>query len=576
MVGAQVELQSPAMSDATNTLPSDLEIAERVAPRPLPQVVAPLGLGADDLELVGDHKAKLRPAALASALARPPRGKLILITAITATRKGAGKTVTAIGLGQAFGRLGLRHALCLRQPSLGPTFGQKGGAAGGGYAQLMPMADINLHFTGDSHAVTTAHNLLAALVDNHAYFADAVDLDPARITFPRVLDLCDRQLRHARIGTGSQHDGFAHDTRFDITAASEIMAVLALARDAQDLEARLARIVVGADRKGASVRAGQLAGLRALPVLLQHALRPNLVQSLEGTPAFVHAGPFANIAHGCSSVIATRAALALSDYVVTEAGFGADLGAEKFVHIKCRQAGLSPALAVLVVTLAALRRHGGVADSAVNEPNLSAASAGLPQLRVHAENLHKLGVPVVVALNAFPSDSAAEVALVRACCDTLGLSFAVSDAYARGGEGCVALAQEVQRAADASQATPRFLYELSVPLREKIERLATELYRADGVDFEAAALADLARLHEQGFGELPVCMAKTQHSLSDDAKLVGVPTGHRLRVRGLEVSAGAGFVVALTGAITRMPGMPAEPSAHRIHLDEQGRPRGLF
>ncbi len=334
--------------------------------------------------------------------------------------------------------------------------------------------------------------------------------------------------------------------------------------------------MVGANRKGALVRAGQLAGLRALPVLLQHALRPNLVQTFEGTPAFVHAGPFANIAHGCSSVIATRAALSLSDYVVTEAGFGADLGAEKFVHIKCRQAGLSPALAVLVVTLAALRRHGGAADDLLDEPNLSAVTAGLPQVRVHAENLQKLGMPVVVALNAFPTDSPAEIAALRSACDTLGLAFALSEAYARGGEGCLDLAQKVQRAADASRATPRFLYELSLPLAEKLECLATEIYRADGVDFDPAALEDLARLHEQGFGELPVCVAKTQHSLSDDAKLVGVPQGHRLRVRGLEVSAGAGFVVALTGAVTRMPGMPAEPAAHRIHLDEQGRTRGLL
>jgi len=555
---------------------SDLEIAERATPRPLAEIAEQLGLGADDVEPRGDHLGKLRARTLATLATREPRGKLILVTAITATKKGAGKTVTAIGLGQAFGRLGLRHAVCLRQPSLGPTLGIKGGAAGGGHAQLVPMQDVNLHFTGDFHAVTTAHNLLAALVDNHAHFGDALGIDPARIVWPRVLDLCDRQLRHVQLGLGGSAHGFPHEGRFDITAASEVMAVLALARDGADLEARLRHMVVAYDRAGSPVRAGQLPGLRALPVLLRDALRPNLVQTLAGTPVLVHAGPFANIAHGCSSVIATRLALSRADYVITEAGFSADLGGEKFVHLKCRQAGLRPALAVLVVTLAALRRHGGVPDADVGRPDAEAVRRGLPQLRVHVENLGKLGLPVLVARNAFPSDAADELAALRAECDALSVPFADCEAYARGVDGALELAAQVRAAADASRAEPRFLYDLTTPLRDKLERIATEIYRADGVELDPAAQAELDYLEAHGFGALPVCVAKTQHSLSDDEHLVGVPRGHRLRVRELSVSAGAGFVVARAGAITRMPGMPREPGAHRIHLDEQGRTRGLF
>ncbi len=555
---------------------TDLEIAERATPLALSDVAAQLGLGASDVEPRGDHLGKLRPEALQRLASREPRGKLILVTAITATRKGAGKTVTAIGLGQAFGRLGLRHVVCLRQPSLGPTLGIKGGAAGGGHAQLVPMQDVNLHFTGDFHAVTTAHNLLAALVDNHAHFGDALGVDRARIVWPRVLDLCDRQLRHVQLGLGGAADGFPHEGCFDITAASEVMAVLALARDGADLQERLGRMIVAYDRAGSPVRAGQLPGLPSLAVLLRDALRPNLVQTLAGTPVLVHTGPFANIAHGCSSVIATRAALASSDYVITEAGFSADLGGEKFVHLKCRQAGLSPALAVLVVTLASLRRHGGVADADVERPDAEAVRRGLPQLRVHVENLRKLGLPVIVAHNVFASDAADERAVLQAECDALGVQLGGCDAYARGGGGALELAAQIKAAADVSRAEPRFLYELDAPLQHKLERIATEIYRADGVDLDPAAQADLVRLHAHGFDTLPVCVAKTQHSLSDDEHRAGVPRGHRLRVHELSVSAGAGFVVARAGAITRMPGMPREPGAHRIHLDAAGRARGLF
>jgi formate--tetrahydrofolate ligase len=555
---------------------TDLEIAERTSPAPLADVAAQLGLGADDVEPRGDHLGKLRAHTLGVLAAQPPRGKLILVTAITATRKGAGKTVTAIGLGQAFGRLGLRHAVCLRQPSLGPTLGMKGGAAGGGHAQLQPMQDVNLHLTGDFHAVTTAHNLLAALVDNHAHFDDALGIDEARIVWPRVLDLCDRQLRHVQLGLGGRAHGFPHEGRFDITAASEVMAVLALARDARDLHERLGRMIVAYDRAGAPVPAARLPGLPSLPVLLRDALRPNLVQTLEGTPVLVHAGPVANLAHGCSSVIATRAALSCADYVITEAGFSADLGAEKFVHLKCRQAGLSPALAVLVVTLAALRRHGGAPDADVERPDRDALRRGLPQLRVHVENLRALGLPVLVARNVFPSDAAAERDALQTECDALGVTLSDCDAYARGGDGALELAAQARAVADASRAELRFLYELDAPLQQKLERIATALYRADGVDLDAAARADLERLHAHGFDRLPVCIAKTQHSLSDDEHLVGVPRGHRLRVRELSVSAGAGFVVARAGAITRMPGMPREPGAHRIHLDAAGHVEGLF
>ena len=555
---------------------TDTEIAGHAKCRPLSDLAAQLGLEAADLEPWGDQAGKLRAATLAALAARELRGKLILVTAITATRKGAGKTVIAIGLGQAFGQLGLRHAVCLRQPSLGPTLGIKGGAAGGGHAQLVPMDDINLHFTGDFHAVTTAHNLLAALVDNHVHFGDALDIDPARIVWPRVLDLCDRQLRHVQLGLGGGADGFPHASRFDIAAASEVMAVLALARDAGDLERRLGQMVLAYDRGGNPVRAAQLPGLRSLSVLLRHALRPNVVQTLAGTPAFVHAGPFANIAHGCSSVIATRAALATCDYVITEAGFSADLGGEKFVHLKCRSAGLRPALAVLVVTLPALRRHGGVAEALLERADPDAVRRGLPQLRVQIENLHKLGLPVIVARNAFPGDEPTEVAALQAECDALEVAFADCDAYARGADGALALAEQVRAAADASRAEPRYLYDLAVPLQDKLERIATEIYRADGVDFDPRAEADLRLLQEHGFEALPVCVAKTQHSLSDDEHLVGVPHGHRLRIHELSVSAGAGFVVARAGGITRMPGMPREPGAHRIHLDAEGRVRGLF
>ena len=551
---------------------SDIEIAEAAALRPIAEIAEQLDLRPADLETYGEFKAKLR-------IAPPPddacRGKLILVTAMTATRKGAGKTVTSIGLGQAMGRLGLRHCVCLREPSLGPTLGLKGGAAGGGLSQVLPMEDINLHFTGDIHAVGAAHNLLAALTDNHVHFDNPLNLDEDRLLFPRVLDLCDRQLRGCRIGLGGGTNGFEHNAHFDITAASEVMAVLALSRDSDELRQRLARIVVANDRHGAAITAEQMQAVGAMLVLLKQAALPNLVQTVEHTPALVHCGPFANIAHGCSSVAATRAALSLADYVVTEAGFGADLGAEKFLHIKCRQAGLWPAVAVVVLTSASLRRHGGVPERDSGRSNPQALIGGLENARVHIENMGKLGIRVVVALNHFPGDSPAEVDAIRALCDQLEVPFVVSLAHARGGAGALELAHEVKQLADKPPTAPRFLYEPGDSFEQKLDVIAREIYRADGVDFDDNARRDIEHLRTQGYGQLPPCVAKTPHSLSDRASQIGVPSHHRLRVGRVELAAGAGFLVAHAGKVTRMPGMPRSPGAHRLHVDAAGRTRGL-
>jgi len=545
--------------------------------RPIVEIAEQLGLDGDDIESYGRHKAKVL---------RPPRddrddrdgdggGKLILVTSMTPTRQGSGKTVTSIGLGQAFGKLGLSHCVCLREPSLGPTLGMKGGGTGGGAAQVVPMADINLHFTGDMHAIGAAHNLLSAMVDNHAHFDSELSIDRDAISWPRVVDLCDRQLREVQLGLGADKDGFPHRAHYDITAASEVMAVLALSEDRGDLEARLGRMQVARNRDGGPVTAADVGAVGAMTVLLKDALRPNLVQTIEGTPALLHCGPFANIAHGCSSVIATRTALGLTDYVITEAGFGADLGAEKFVHIKCRGAGLSPACAVVVVTMKSLRRHGGAVKGKLDEADVSSTRAGLANLRVHLDNLEGLGLPCVVALNRFPGDDPRELSELRNFCADRGVEFGVSDAFADGGAGALDLAHKVRAAADGEASPPRYLYAPEANIVEKVEAVASAIYRAGGVDFSPEAASAIERIEAAGHGALPVCMAKTPYSLTDRAGLLGAPHGHRLQVRDVRVRAGAGMVLVLTGSTVTMPGMPRRSAAERIHLDDDGEVAGL-
>ncbi len=543
-----------------------------ITPRPIEEIAAKLGLPPDRLETYGRYQAKLTRGAEASP---PKRGKLILVTAMTPPAQGVGKTVTSIGLGQALGRLGHSNCVCLRQPSLGPTLGMKGGAAGAERARLLPSDEINLHFTGDFHAVTSAHNLLAALIDNHVHFGNALGIEPEQILWPRVMDLCDRQLRHCRLGLGGPRNGFEHGARFEITAASEVMAVVALARDGGDLERRLEQMVVARDGRGCAVRAGQLQAVGAMRVLLHQALLPNLVQTAEHTPALVHTGPFANIAHGASSVLATQTALSAADYVVTEAGFGTELGAEKFVHIKCRQAGLFPDAAVMVVTCGALRRQGGCSKEDVRTPNLAALRSGLDNADAHVRNLGAFGIPVVVALNRFPEDATDELLAVRYWADSRGLALCLSTAYEDGGRGAVDLAEHVVLATDGEGPRPKYLYELETSLTHKLEELATRLYGADGIELSKQAQQDLGWLEQEGFGALPPCVAKTPYSLSDRSELLGVPRGHRLQVRGLHVLAGAGFVVVSAGNIVTMPGMPKDPGAHRLGMSPEGAITGL-
>ncbi|MDX2176835.1 MAG: formate--tetrahydrofolate ligase [Candidatus Sumerlaeia bacterium] len=554
---------------STTPQPNDAEIARSAAALPMERVAAKAGLGPEHIEPFGRGKAKLTREAAAHLSGRPD-GKLILVTAINPTPAGEGKTVTTIGLGQALAKSGRSSVVCIRQPSLGPIFGVKGGATGGGYAQVVPREDIDLHFTGDFHAVTAANNLLAACADNVVHFGNYLHID--RIVWRRVMDLCDRQLREIEVGLGGRANGWPHRTGFDITAASEVMAVLALAESLADLEARLERIVVGYRGDGDPVFAGQVGCVGAMMALLRDAIRPNLVQTLEGTPALVHCGPFGNIAHGCSSVIATRLGLKMADYVVTEAGFGADLGAEKFLHIKCRQARLAPAAAVLVASCRALRMHGlqdGESD------RVAALRRGCANLATHAENLAKFGVPVVVAVNRFADDTAEELDALRGFAAQLGLPCAMNEVHARGGEGGLALAEEVARAAESRPAKVEFLYSALAPLREKIETVAREVYRADGVDFDDAAVASMELLERNGHSHLPVCMAKTQSSLSDDPKRPGAPRGWRLHVRDLKVSNGAGFVVVFCGKINLMPGMPEHGNVEDIRLDPVGEVIGL-
>jgi formate--tetrahydrofolate ligase len=556
---------------------TDGEIARAAHLRPIVEIAERLGVPESALHLYGRHIAKLDLGYLA-ALAEKPAGKLVLVTAISPTPAGEGKTTTTVGLGDALNRIGRRAVICLREPSLGPCFGVKGGAAGGGYAQVVPMDRINLHFTGDFHAISAAHNLLSALIDNHVYWGNEIGLDTRRITWRRVVDMNDRALRQIVSSLGGAQNGFPREDGFDITVASEVMAVLCLAEGLADLEARLSRMVIGETRDRRLVAAGELKGAGAMAALLREAAMPNLVQTLEGNPALVHGGPFANIAHGCNSVAATRAGLRLGDIVVTEAGFGADLGAEKFFDIKCRAAGLSPACAVVVATVRALKMHGGVAKAALDREDVGAVEAGFANLARHVENVGKFGVPVVVALNRFASDTAAEHERVVALCrDRLGVTAIVCSHFADGSAGAEALAQAVAATLDAPPPAAGFrpLYPDDLPLADKLRVVAREIYRADDVTIPAPVADKLARWEEAGYGRLPVCVAKTQYSFSTDPARRGAPTGHSVPVRDVRLSAGAGFVVAICGDILTMPGLPRTPSAERISLDAAGEVVGL-
>ena len=553
---------------------SDVEIAQAAKMKPIEEIASKIGLVPDDLELYGKYKAKVTLDAWQRVKDRP-NGKLILCTAINPTPAGEGKTTTSVGLADALSRRGRKAAAALREPSMGPCFGMKGGAAGGGYAQVVPMEDINLHFTGDFHAITTAHNLLAAIIDNHIQQGNALDLDVRRITWKRVLDLNDRALRHVVIGMGGKAHGVPRETGFDITVASEMMAILCLSRDLMDMKERLGRIVIGYTRSGRAVRANELGATGALTLLFKDAIKPNLVQTLEGTPVFIHGGPFANIAHGCNSIMATKFALKFADIVVTEAGFGADLGAEKFLDIKCRFAGISPDAVVIVATVRALKMHGGLSKKELEKVDMTALKKGMANLAKHIENVQKFGLPAVVAVNAFPTDTAEELDFVRRECEALGAEVALSEVWAKGGEGGEALAEKVE-AALQKKADFRYIYDEKETIPEKIGKIACEIYGAAGVDFTKEAQRELEELEALGFDKMPVCMAKTQYSLSDDAALLGRPEGFRITVRELRLAAGAGFVVALTGSILTMPGLPKHPAAMDMDITEDGRITGLF
>lgn len=558
-----------------NSMKTDIEIAQEAQMLPITEVVKEIGLTADDLELYGKYKAKISNEYL-KKIEGNKKGKLILVTAINPTPAGEGKTTTSVGLGQAFGKLGKKAIIALREPSLGPCFGIKGGAAGGGYAQVVPMEDLNLHFTGDFHAITSANNLLAALLDNHIQQGNALRIDTRQIVWKRCLDMNDRVLRNVVVGLGSKTDGFVREDHFVITVASEIMAILCLATDLEDLKDRLGKIIVAYDLDGKPVTAKDLQAVGAMAALLKDAILPNVIQTLEHTPALIHGGPFANIAHGCNSVRATTAALSMADYVVTEAGFGADLGAEKFFDIKCRQAGLSPDAVVLVATIRALKYNGGVPKAELSAENVEALEKGIVNLEKHIENLQKYKVPVVVTLNSFVTDSEAEIAFVKQFCEERGCEFAISEVWEKGGEGGIALAEKVLKTLEEKESHFAPLYPRELPLTEKIETVAKEIYGAKGVNYTAAAKKQLAKLTELGFGDLPVCMAKTQYSLSDDPTLLGRPKDFDITVREAYVSAGAGFVVVLTGAVMTMPGLPKQPAAFGIDVDESGKITGLF
>ena len=554
---------------------TDIQIAQEAEMIHIRDVPATLDISEDDLELYGKYKAKLSNE-LTEKVKNNKNGKLILVTAINPTPAGEGKTTTSIGLGQAFGKMGKKAVLALREPSLGPCFGIKGGAAGGGYAQVVPMEDLNLHFTGDFHAITSANNLLAALLDNHIQQGNPLNIDPRQVVWKRCLDMNDRVLRNIVVGLGTKMDGMVREDHFVITVASEIMAVLCLAEDMADLKKRLGRMIVAYTFEGKPVTADDIQATGSMAALLKDALKPNLIQTLEHTPAIVHGGPFANIAHGCNSVRATKTALKLADYVVTEAGFGADLGAEKFLDIKCRMAGLKPDAVVLVATVRALKYNGGVPKSCLSEENLEALKKGIVNLEKHIENLQKYHVPVVVTLNSFVTDTPAETEYVEQFCKERGCEFALSEVWEKGGEGGIALAEKVLETLETKESSFRPLYEDSLSLKEKIETVAGEIYGAAGVTYSPAAEKELKRIEELGMGNFPVCMAKTQYSLSDDQTKLGRPTGFTVNVREVYVSAGAGFVVAVTGAIMTMPGLGKTPAAYQIDVDNQGVITGLF
>ncbi|MCK8060990.1 MULTISPECIES: formate--tetrahydrofolate ligase [unclassified Fusibacter] len=557
------------------TFLSDIEIAQKAEMKKIIEVAEQVGIDEDSIELYGHYKAKVNLDFI-SSLKDKPNGKLILVTAINPTPAGEGKTTTNIGLSMGLNKIGKKTFTTLREPSLGPCFGVKGGAAGGGYAQVVPMEDINLHFTGDIHAVTTSHNLLSALIDNHIHQGNALNLDPRRLAWKRVLDMNDRALRHTVIGLGGRPNGVPREDGFDISVASEIMAVLCLATSIADLKARIGRMIIGYTYEQKPVTVDDLGATGAISLLLKDAIKPNLVQTLENTPAFIHGGPFANIAHGCNSVMATSTALKLADYVVTEAGFGADLGAEKFFNIKCRYAELDPAIAVIVGTVRALKNHGGVGKNELNEENLDALRAGFGNIQKHVENIRKFGVPALIAINKFPTDTAAELDLLNDLCEEIGVDVVLSDVWANGGDGGVALAEKVIEITDKNESVFKPLYDLDMPVKEKIETIAMEIYGADGVDFSAAALKQIDSIKAIGYDHLPICMAKTQYSLSDDPSLKGRPEGFRIAVRQLKVSAGAGFVVALTGEVMTMPGLPKVPAAMNMDMDDDGNITGLF
>ena len=554
---------------------SDIEIAQEAVMRPIKEVAAAYGIGEDDLELYGKYKAKLTDELWEQVKDRPD-GKLVLVTAINPTPAGEGKTTTTVGLGEAFGKMGKKAIIALREPSLGPCFGVKGGAAGGGYAQVVPMEDLNLHFTGDFHAITSANNLLAALLDNHIQQGNALGIDPRQIQWKRCVDMNDRVLRNIVVGLGAKGDGMVREDHFVITVASEIMAILCLADNMEDLKNRLGKIIVAYNFAGEPVTAEQLHAVGAMAALLKEALKPNLIQTLEHTGALVHGGPFANIAHGCNSVRATKTALKLADVVVTEAGFGADLGAEKFLDIKCRKAGLKPDAVVLVATVRALKYNGGVPKDQLSAENPEALERGIVNLEKHIENLQKFGVPVVVTLNSFISDTEAEYAYIRKFCEDRGCEFALSEVWAKGGEGGIALAEKVMETLENKPTQYHVLYPDEMSLKDKIDTIAREIYGADGASFAQADAKELKRIEDMGFGNLPVCMAKTQYSLSDDQTKLGRPSGFTINVRDAYVSAGAGFVVALTGSIMTMPGLPKKPAADSIDVDGNGKITGLF
>ena len=554
---------------------TDVQIAQEAIMEPIGKIAQHLEIPEDELELYGKYKAKISLNYWNTTLQQKENGKLILVTAINPTPAGEGKTTTSIGLGDALHKLSKKTAIALREPSLGPCFGMKGGAAGGGYAQVVPMEDINLHFTGDFHAITSAHNLLAAVIDNHIQQGNALDLDVRRITWKRVVDLNDRALRNIICGLGGKAHGVPRETGFDITVASEMMAILCLTSDLEDMKKRLGNIIIGYTRSGRPVRAEELNVTGALTLLFKDAIKPNLVQTLEGTPALIHGGPFANIAHGCNSVMATKYALKMADYTVTEAGFGADLGAEKFLDIKCRFTGFKPDAVVIVATIRALKMHGGLAKTELATENIEALKKGMTNLAKHIENIQKFGLPIVVAINAFPTDTENELQELKALCESMGASVSISEAWAKGGEGAIDLAQKVIEATE-KPSNFQYMYDVNDSIKDKINAIATKIYGADGVNYTPAVEKTIAEFEAEGLDKMPICMAKTQYSLSDDQFKLGAPTGFKITVRELRISAGAGFIVALTGNILTMPGLPKKPAAENMDIDINGKITGLF